>query len=475
MSGAKLTALAALSLLSGCDPSCRDGTLFLTVRLGPSTQGADQLHLRLTIGGQLEEEIVPHTPGGTTESFEIDFSSHYPSGQSAAISVDARLGGQVIGTGSAMANLPAGCGTIDVTVADAPPAPDAGALPDLVLPDLASPVLAGSQRNLAFVASTKVTPMELVMMGNGDPLAGGDLLCQNAATDGQLPGHYVALLAATGKSAANRLSGARGWWRVDGLPFADLPQELFLAGQIFYGLRLDELGIDEHGAGMMTAANSDGTPSGNNTCANWTAFDGKTLMTFGLAGEGRGRWLNVDYRGCDGKFQIYCFGTDYNQPVSFTPATGRTAFMGARWVPGGGIMGADSACNQQAQDNNIPGNFQALLATDTFSATSRFDLTGLPWVRPDGVLITKSTFDLAQGAVLSSINLTADGLYVNDVAWSGNRSLTQIPTTGTCTNWTVSSANAVSQATYAAHGYGLFSDAIVTPCSQARYIYCLEN
>jgi hypothetical protein len=91
----------------------------------------------------------------------------------------------------------AGCGRVDFElhgVADAPA-------------DAAPPA------NFAFVTSTKQLPTTF-----GSDLAGADAICNTRATQAGLLGTYVAWLSSTTMPAVNRLGGARGWIRTDGLP-----------------------------------------------------------------------------------------------------------------------------------------------------------------------------------------------------------------------------------------------------------------
>src|SRR5262249_24823251 len=85
---------------------------------------------------------------------------------------------------------------------------------------------------------------------------------------------------------------------------------------------------------------------------------------------------------------LYCFGTDFNQPlVLASPTTKRLAFVSsATFAAAGGAAAADAHCQNEAQTASLSGSYRALLATTTASATdaSRFDLTGAPWVRLDG-------------------------------------------------------------------------------------------
>src|SRR5207249_1446674 len=89
--------------------------------------------------------------------------------------------------------------------------------------------------NLAFVSSATYTP------GAIGGAAAADATCNALATSAGLPGTYVAWLSTTTQNAVDRVSGARGWVRIDGLPIADLPTALGV--QLWY-----TLGVDQNGA-----------------------------------------------------------------------------------------------------------------------------------------------------------------------------------------------------------------------------------
>jgi hypothetical protein len=84
------------------------------------------------------------------------------------------------------------------------------------------------------------------------------------------------------------------------------------------------------------------------------------------------------------------------------------------FMPGGGIMQADTVCNTDAEAHQLQPNFQALLGTQAGSPRSRFG-AGSPWVRPDHVVVSK---DLA--SLDAPINVTLDLRYEEGMAWSGS-------------------------------------------------------
>src|SRR5436190_591044 len=61
-------------------------------------------------------------------------------------------------------------------------------------------------------------------------LAAADNACNAAATAAGLPGTYRAWLSTSSVDAIDRIAGARGWIRPDGVPFADAPAHLYCFG-----------------------------------------------------------------------------------------------------------------------------------------------------------------------------------------------------------------------------------------------------
>src|SRR5262249_30318169 len=81
------------------------------------------------------------------------------------------------------------------------------------------------------------------------------------------------------------------------------------------------------------------------------------------------------------------------------------------------------------------------------------DLSGAPWVRPDGVPIVARAMDLASDKLLSSVSIGADGHdYGNYGFWSGAGSMGSVGDGGTsCNGWT--SADMASKALGGAGGF----------------------
>ena len=248
-------------------------------------------------------------------------------------------------------------------------------------------------------------------------LTGAISLCNTAAADAGLPGHYVPWLATTAASAATGLGSARGWIRVDGLPFADTVgtpggYSGLINGQIFYPPGVDAYGSVSTAGNAWTGAEADGAAV--DTCGDWTT----SSVSFGRQGSvvgGTGVWTDEFSRGCSEPASIYCLGTDLTTPIDAFPQTGRHAFLSkASFNPSTGLAGADEICQNEANSAGLPnaGHFRALLASLGAAAISRFDLTGAAWIRPDGVRITTAASNIGSGPLLATISQLADGEYV---------------------------------------------------------------
>lgn len=289
--------------------------------------------------------------------------------------------------------------------------------------------------NLVFVTST-------LHAANFGGVTGADVICAARATAAGLSGTYRAWISGGGTAALARLQGARGWVRADGAPVADTPAD-FAQGKLFNPIRIDEFGDDVAGMNTLavfTGSNADGTESAE-TCSNWSSASGSIFGAQGMADSGGDRAVNVGSTSCNATRRLYCFGTDRSATIAPVQKTGRLAFVtSASWRPGSGIASADSLCQSEAAAQQLPGTYKALLATTTASMVSRFDVTGAPWQRVDGVRLAETAPTFFSRPFLGSfLNLTADGstYYGSTNIWTGSNSMTA-PGAGvndTCADW----------------------------------------
>jgi hypothetical protein len=331
-----------------------------------------------------------------------------------------------------------------------------------------------SGNNYVFVSSTTHD-------GNLGGLSGADAMCKQAASKAGLPGTYVAWLATSTTNALSRLGSARGWIRPDGLPFADSTTAL-AAGQILYPPEINELGqvgIND----VFTGANPDGSlvtgvGQPNFNCNDFTSnTSSQTALCGGSSGGGWG-WTNGQGEYCNATASVYCFGTDLSNAVTFTPSTGRHAFLSkGAFTPSSGLGSADALCRSEATAASLTNsaNFLAMLASGTASAASRFNLSGSNWVRRDGVAITNTPADIENG-IVAALTVNADGTYVNTQVYvAGGGSLTSsagTPAT-TCNNWS-SASGTVSYAVDEYSGYTWFEYSTMT-CAMPYNVFCFEN
>ena len=318
--------------------------------------------------------------------------------------------------------------------------------------------------NRMFVTSATYTAG---MIGS---LANADALCQAAAQTPvpPLPGTYRAYLSSAAVDAHTRLGLASGWLRTDGKPFANTKGELE-GGKLYSPPRMTETGVDIGDVSVITATSSGGLYSGNGDCSGYTSTLG--TATNGISTGGSSMFENYGSASCASSTNhLYCFGID-NAAVVVPPAVAnvRRAFM-RLWTPGGGLAGADMACQADATAAGLTGNFKALLAAPNASALSRFNLGGLPWARTDN-MITLPTAAAWQTAAFfdTGPNLTADkttnwGNYAN---WVGASTLTGPGTmASTCSGWTDTTATGF---------YGIAGNTRLTAFAGSSNIVCSFN
>ena len=335
--------------------------------------------------------------------------------------------------------------------------------------------------NIVFVTPPTLTP------GAFNGLQGADAACRMFAAQANLSGTYVAYLSTSTVNAIDRLAGARGWRRRDGVPFADLPEEI-LSSRIWSppivqadGARPVSTNGDER---VVTGTNSTGDATTDATCGDFTT----ELATVMIGSASATGWSFVDLRlptnSCGSGQRIYCFGIDRNVPVPAPmPMTNdRRAFVSSSlWYPGGGIIDADARCQADATSAGITGTFVAFLATSSQSAASRFSAAGAPWMRVDGLRIADTATDVLTDPrrLRVPLNVTANGLYASNAqVWTGSGN----PSTqgaSTCSDWT---ATVPGQS--ATIGVAEFADpnwldnstwaGNLQTCNLSARLYCLE-
>lgn len=253
--------------------------------------------------------------------------------------------------------------------------------------------------NFAFISSESFTGTE----GAGLGARPYDDHCNRLATaaginngDGDA---YTALLADATSTPAQRLTGARGWIRVDGQPFMDVFSEM----NVMNALSVTETGSSVTGH-VRTLVSTKLVH-----CSNWTDPNG--TVDWGVATGGPSRWLSGPPSGakeCGAARQIYCMSKRASVPMSIPRRPGsKLIYLSSSALPVG-IVTPDEHC--QATKPAGAGSVQALLARDGLAASAFLSSTA-EYVRPDGVLVGTGA-ELAGGVVRSGIWQQGNGTYV---------------------------------------------------------------
>ena len=178
----------------------------------------------------------------------------------------------------------------------------------------------------------------------------------------------------------------------------------------------------------------------------------------------------------------YCLAIDRTAVVQVVPPPARRfAFVtAATWTPGGGLAGADALCQSEATDAGLPGTYRALLASTSASAASRFNSSGSPWTRVDGVAVTSAAAAMFTATYWdASPAVTANGSQYlgNNSVWSGATTVNSVGTAGgTCNNWT-STSGAMSLAGRAGYSWvpGFYGLDISIACNATvRRLACFQ-
>jgi hypothetical protein len=327
-----------------------------------------------------------------------------------------------------------------------------------------------------FVSSSTVVPGQL------GGIAGADKECQRLATKASLPGNYHAWISVTGNEAKSRMS-AGGWVRTDGRPFAkNLAALATVIGQpVYYPPRLDEMGNDlgNNHIYVATGGNVDGTALGSQ-CNGYTSLSGGLYV--GDAATGSGYWAmrQLDSVGCGGSYHLYCFRGDGLVADVVPPVQpGRRIFVSAQPFIAGGSIAADQMCQADAAAANLANasQFLAFLSTSTTPAMKRIRASGQPWKRADDVFVVRQISDFAEGKLIATPGLVANGsLYSNVQVWTGASDPT-VPGSGTCQDWKAGPATVSGiigdGATTVAPDW--FSTGITVPCNNSdMHLVCIE-
>ncbi len=314
-------------------------------------------------------------------------------------------------------------------------------------------------------------------------VAGADEKCRSAATMAGLSGDFRAWLATDTTDLSEPLGSARGFVRPDGLPIAATAAELE-AGRFLYPPNQTAmgktLGLSQHAW----------TGTYFETCDNWTSDASRGGIGRPASGGPEGLFNEYDY--CDQPSHLYCVGTNRRASIARPQIGGNRVGFVARgslqyvdhlyWGvdAGGGLAGLDAQCNSEASLAGLAGTFKAAVATSAASAASRFDTTGAPWVRTDGVPLAATAAALFSEGPQYPLNLPADGSQYFDYQriWMGAASIAAAGTAdSTCIGWSSRSAANAALVGRVTIGSDWFKPLVgSTACdSVLARMYCLQH
>jgi hypothetical protein len=327
-------------------------------------------------------------------------------------------------------------------------------------------------------------------MAANDGVRGADQYCKELAASGtgsNLSGRTWTSLLAHGADISTaawttRVAAKRGWVRVDGKPFGDTPDSIQTNYVVYYPPSLDQNGVRVAGNNNFAVAGSG--------CNDWTLGDSTARRGAGRPAAGAYGWISAYGIDCSTAQHLYCMSTDYTATVTApTPVAGRKWFVSdGNFKPGAGqsVTTADALCQGEATKAGYTGTFKALMASTSPATTAiaRMNLSGTPWVRPDGVPVVAAAADLnvAEPVLLSAPQVTASKKYGGNVwVWTGATSATATPTAATsCTpsggaSWTGAATftGAMGETFFADYWY--FYGFSSSDCDYAAPIYCLEQ
>lgn len=337
--------------------------------------------------------------------------------------------------------------------------------------------------NLAFLTSEHFS---------GDAVGGtdgADAHCRRLALAAGLGDHgWVAWVSTATADAIDRVpTAARGWIRVDGMPFADQRSDL-AGGRVLHPLSVTEVGalgrLSSGGAPPAWSATGVGgryvgasAPAGD--CQGWTSSDGtgRVGLSRSVGGAFVDAGLGIPCAG-GGDASLYCLGTDRGSELLVARETGRLAFLSEALVFGDiGIAAADALCQREAEESMRAGRFRAYLMTSSSRAHERFDLRGMPWVRVDGVTWMSPASSLSGGDPRTGLVLGARGHWATGSGLFGPVVFTggvgyDDGVTATCENW--SSREGIGMMGFAARTEG-WDGAALRGCGDSAHLYCLEE
>jgi hypothetical protein len=300
-------------------------------------------------------------------------------------------------------------------------------------------------------------------------------LASEAGINGAAGTAYVSAMSGP-QSFLDRLGPiARGWVRMDGLPFGDLPSQLLGATpMVHYSVQYDEYGRRSYFGLVLSGTAPDGTVQGN--CNDWTSRSADLqLMT--IAGRNGPGWLGNPVPRCSSPttttagdtsaYSILCLGTTKSAPLTLPRFTGKLM-----WVTNTPYVVGSMTPDQKCQLERPPSVSQAV-AFIGYAGRVNSEVLDLEatYVRPDGQLVGTGQ----QVANLSTVGgpwITAEGNIQSPVGvWTG----VGVPaSTDTCNDWR-DPLSTGSLGSLGADNWRAFAAGFGASCAFTAHLYCIER
>lgn len=330
----------------------------------------------------------------------------------------------------------------------------------------------GVTKNLVFITSTLHT-------GSFGGLAAADTICRARATEAGLQGTFRALLSTSITSAKSRLAGARGWVRVDGLPFADTVDDLFVTQRIYNPIGLNEKGARAAMLQYWTGSRETGLTDTDKTCKDWSSAMSPDSARLGTGAGGPSAWVTANFGAyrytCDVPQSLACFGVDSATPLVVTGvASGKRIFSSSSVLPGGGRAAFDATCASEALAAKLTGTYKALVATTTEPPAARLNSVAV-YVRPDGQRIGTGA-DIIAREIRTGLWQRASGTYItSSLVWVGSTMPADVGTSATtCSDWGSSSVTESGLVGNLRATTSFWSEGSIG-CDSGRALYCAEQ
>lgn len=323
-------------------------------------------------------------------------------------------------------------------------------------------------------------------------LAAADAICQAHANRAGLSGTFVAWLSDSNDDAYCRVHGlarkkaancgqvtlptnAGPWIRTDGYPFAPAIDQ-FTQGAMYTPIKFDEYGGIPPKDMFYSGTMMDGTVnSAYSNCSDWMTDVTGSARAGHVYGTGFA-WHSSLQSGCLVENSLACFQTGAGDPLPAFATPGKKVFITSAYQTGnlGGLSGADTICQNEANAESLGGTYKAWLSTGTVNAIDRLISNG-PWVRVDGVKVADNKADLTDGELFTTITVDAAGNYIGDLAvWTGTDAA-GLKTADNCGDWLL--ADILELGTMGTEFWTtlVWSESSTISCNVGARLYCFED